>query len=169
MRICILGSFLLLQALRGTASGSALLVDQPSDCARPATCDAVTIRGKCAIDDFPSGDDARIPFTVQVRANEGNCLRLDVTAVHPLTISFPDLEMVLVSPDGAVWRNDNRSLNNINPLITIVAPDTGFYTLQVSNVGDGFPGGSGFPVDFTLKYGLYNSSEGHCNSLTPEE
>jgi hypothetical protein len=99
------------------------------------------------------------PFILQIFAQRNECVRLAVTQQQN------DLEMVLISPNGAVWRNDNSG-GTPNPLIkarTGSSPD-GWYTLQISQF-NGLSSNTGF--DFTLKYGRYNADNLNCNSPTP--
>lgn len=99
-----------------------------------------------------------LPFTTQVFVPGGFCVRLEVTSQG----SGGDLEMVLVSPNGTVWRDDDSAGNN-RPLIKVnAAPVFGWYNLQVSHFA-----GTGATTNFILRYGLYTSGNPNCSSPTP--
>lgn len=103
----------------------------------------------------PGGES--LPFTTQIYARAGACIRLDVTAQD----QGADLEMVLVSPDGTAWRNDNDLLDP-TPLIKVKdAPVMGWYSLQVSDTR-----GLGAQANFQLRYGLYNIGNPNCINPT---
>jgi hypothetical protein len=98
----------------------------------------------------------RDPFILQIYTGGGECVRLDVTnQTH-------DLEMILISPTGRIWRNDDRAYpNDRRPLIKAITDINGWYTLQVSH----YTGGNVI-ADFTLRYGRYNSGNPNCSSVT---
>lgn len=97
-------------------------------------------------------DTQAIPFTAQLYSSGGECLRLDVTA------QVADLEITLVSPSGAVWRNDNRGVgaNPTLPLLKAITDVDGWYTVHVSQTNGGV--GNGL---LPLRYGrtLFRGSE----------
>jgi hypothetical protein len=98
-----------------------------------------------------------------------NCLRLDVVSESTAAGGPADMEMVLVSPDGSVWRNDNRSAADKRPLIIVPRPPSqGWYTVQISLArGIAVPPGSHFNAD--LSYGRYTSPENpNCRPATNE-
>lgn len=144
-------------ALAPKPSAAGLVDDGVSDCG-PANCQSQVIQGRVEVAGF---GNQPVPFVAQILGIASTCLRVDVTKLVFLGITFPDLKMILVSPSGTIWRNDDKSAQSTNPLISINAPETGYYTLQVSNVGDLYP------IDFTLKYGLCQPGTGHCDSITP--
>ncbi|NTU41986.1 MAG: hypothetical protein HGA78_02830 [Nitrospirales bacterium] len=99
------------------------------------------------------GSEDAASWTANLFAAQGECLRLDVTTADD------DLEIVVVAPNGYVYRNDDRSSSNNLPLVRISsAPISGYYTVHVST-WDGYP----VDVDFILKYGRYNSGNPNCN------
>ncbi|HSE84104.1 MAG TPA: hypothetical protein VLB01_06125, partial [Thermodesulfobacteriota bacterium] len=75
--------------------------------------------------------------------------------------------IVLISPSGVVWRNDDRDgANDRRPLIKADPTDgQGWYTLQISHYSGG--GVAGYGDDFTLQYGWYNSGNPNCSNPTP--
>lgn len=137
--------------LTGKAAWAASLVFDNFDSCTTANCNASIYNGSYLVS---SESDAN-PFILQVFASRNECLRLDVIAQDQ------DMEMVIVSPDGAVWRNDDTG--GLMPEIRVITRDiSGWYTLQVSNfAGDGDPVG-----DFTLAYGRYNTSNPNCAGAT---
>lgn len=98
------------------------------------------------------------PFVAQIFAMPSECVRIEVTEQQT------NLEMVLISPSGTIWRDDDSG-QGFEPLIkaaTAGGPD-GWYTLQVSHFGGNAPFGS---YDFTLRYGRYNSGNPNCAGPT---
>jgi hypothetical protein len=86
-----------------------------------------------------------IPFTAQVFAQPGECIRLEVTS------QSADMKTVLVSPSGKIWRNDD--FYGFRPLVTAHADVRGYYTVHI-NYWNGNPGISTVQL-FTLAYGRY--------------
>jgi len=101
------------------------------------------------------------PFTTQVWATDGICLRLDMVGSNE---DNQDAEMVLVAPDGTVYRDDDRPNGSRLPLIEVPStPIRGWYTLQVYRFdGRLAPGDHRL---FTLQYGLYNAGNPNCADL----
>jgi hypothetical protein len=95
-------------------------------------------------------------YTVDVFADVGECVRLDVTA-QPA-----DLELVVVAPNGTVFRNDDRP-GDLRPLVQIAgAPNNGWYTVHLSHFA-----GAAIEGNFTLLYGRYNAGNANCAQPTP--
>ena len=104
------------------------------------------------------GGNNVLPWVGSIWADEGECLRVDLTAM-----TSGNLEMVVIAPNGTLYRNDNRSPSNSRPLIKIDStPTVGYYTLQVST-SDGVPA----TIDFTLLLGRYNTGNANCTTPTP--
>ena len=95
------------------------------------------------------------PWSAEIFANTGNCMRLFVTTQNA------DLEIVAVSPNGTVFRNDDGGGNN-RPLVKINNTARGFYTVHV-----GTWNGAALEADFNLGIGLYNGNNPNCASPTP--
>jgi hypothetical protein len=75
-----------------------------------------------------------------------------------------DVKMVLVAPDGKVYRDDDRAPGLHLPLIEVAqTPITGWYTLQVYRFNGRLANGD--HRLFTLLYGLYNAGNPNCNDL----
>src|SRR4051794_4361638 len=98
------------------------------------------------------------PWEIQVGANVGQCLRLETTSVDP---SSTDLEMVVVSPSGQVYRNDDLATGNRLSLVKVSPAERGWYTVQVSTF-DGRP----VTANFTLRYGSYSGGNPNCQTPT---
>jgi hypothetical protein len=97
------------------------------------------------------------PWTTQVYAQPGECLRLFVT-----TTNF-DAKLVVLAPNGTVFRDDDSG-GSLRPLVKVAsAPNFGWYTVQVAQFA-----GAPTTADFTLKYGRYNGGNPNCaNPTTP--
>lgn len=107
-----------------------------------------TISGTGAIN-----DPSLIPWTIQVFARQGECLRLDVIREQV------DLVMGVIAPGGAYFFNDDKggAPCPVCPRVVIGdTPTSGWYTVHVSN----FFGQEGSV--FTLRYGLYNRGNPNC-------
>jgi len=133
-----------------TGHAGSLLYDPPNTCTT-INCSSQILNGTYHSDAL--GD--RDPFILQIYSLGDECVRLDVTA------QTSDLEMVLISPTGRIWRNDDRSLSAFRPLIKAITDINGWYTLQVSHSV-----GADVIADFTLRYGRYNSGNPNCSSVT---
>jgi hypothetical protein len=98
------------------------------------------------------------PWTVGVLGQANECVRLQVI------LQVSDLEMVVVGPDGTVWRNDNGNVSACPtcPVVKFVPLKTGWYTVQVSPAN-----GSAVEQDFRISYGRYNVGNPNCRGLTP--
>lgn len=90
------------------ASAAPLLYDSTVDSCTAVNCGAVLINGISMKNSFLDS----VPFTAEVYVGAGQCVRLDVTT------QTADMQTVLVSPSGAIWRNDNRGEFDFRPLIT---------------------------------------------------
>jgi hypothetical protein len=97
-----------------------------------------------------SNNTQPIPFTIQIYSAGNECVRLLVFR------QATDLEMVLVSPDGTVWRDDNSGGSN-RALIKANTTLEGWYTVHISR----FDGAVGAGI-FILRYGRYNSGNPNC-------
>ena len=142
--------FVALVLLPMTALAGSLMYDPFNTCTS-TNCSSQSIRGTYHSD--AAGD--RDPFILQIYSGGGECVRLDVTA------ETHDLEMVLISPTGRIWRNDDF-FDDPRPLIEAITDINGWYTLQVSHYN-----GGNVIADFTLRYGRYNSGNPNCSSVTP--
>ncbi len=96
------------------------------------------------------------PWTAEIRATAGRCLRLDVIAQQA------DLEIVAVAPNGSVYRNDDT--NGLMPVVKINNTATGFYTVQIAQYAGSVTEGT-----FQLAFGVYNLNNPNCAGATPPE
>ncbi len=94
-------------------------------------------------------------WIINVYSTAGHCLRLFIST------TFFDSELVVVAPNGEVYRDDDGGGSN-RPLIKIAnAPVTGWYTVHVSHY-------AGLPIDtnFALLYGRYPAGNVNCDGAT---
>jgi hypothetical protein len=99
--------------------------------------------------------NATAPFIINLYAERGECLRVDVTT-QPA-----DLEMVVVAPEGGVYRNDDR-VGDTKPLVQVAsAPVTGWYTVHLSHFS-----GATIEGDLTFMYGRYSAGNANCAQAT---
>ena len=117
-----------------------------------AGINAGAVRVDGAVFSTPSGE--ALPWNVTVFAGAGECLRLDVRGGD----ATQDLELVVVSPEGTVYTNDNRVPNDPNPAVRIArAPSGGWYTVRVANAN-----GLAIAGRFMLFYGRYVGGNANC-------
>jgi hypothetical protein len=102
-------------------------------------------------------------WTAEVFARDGECLRLDLTKPVAPDDPFRDFELVVIEPNGVVFRNDDRSASDLRPLVKIASADDGWYTVRVANSF-----GFGVTTNFTLLYGRYTRGNANCANPTPE-
>jgi len=140
---------LALPALQVDDAKGASLVSDPLSTCTTVNCQVSTINAQTL------AALGAVPFTTQVRAGNNECLRIDATA------QSTDTELVLVSPDGTVWRNDDTG--GLLPEIRAnPTPSTGWYTVHLNHFA-----GSAVDATATLRYGRYNSGNPNCASPTP--
>lgn len=134
-----------------THAGAATNMFDPSvSTATKLNASAVTING--TLHDTNGNTQ---PWTTQVYAQPGECMRLSVT-----TTSF-DAKMEVIAPNGEVFRDDDSG-GSLRPLVQIAsAPNFGWYTVQVAHF-NGVPQSA----DFTMKYGRYNNGNPNCAQPT---
>ncbi len=95
-------------------------------------------------------------FDINVFAAAGECVRLDVISQRT------DLEMVVVAPNGTVFRNDDRTTSDLRPLIKMTpTSDNGWYTVHLAQFS-----GRAVDANFVLLYGRYNAGNPNCASAT---
>lgn len=97
-------------------------------------------------------------FLINAYASPGECVRFDL-----VTPTNPDMKLVVIAPNGTVYRNDDRSGADHRPLVTIPsAPNDGWYTVHISEFS-----GAAITTNFELKYGRYNFGNPNCSTATP--
>ncbi|MEJ8572095.1 hypothetical protein [Microbaculum marinum] len=119
-------------------------------------CNAMEIGGT-----VPGFLASALPWTTQLYAGPGECLRLEVTSQEA------DLEMRVVSPDGTnTWSSDDSAMAPcpLCPLAAIKTRKTdGWYTVHVGEWG-----GESVQANFTLAYGRYRrQANPNCTSFVP--
>jgi hypothetical protein len=124
--------------------------DTPSSCTG-TNCSTLRIPGTL-LNFSPSAGN----WDINVFSFGGECIRLDVTS------QGTDLEMVVVAPNGTVYRNDDRAISDLRPLVKIdPSPNNGWYTVHLARFD-----GSAVNANFVLLYGRYNSGNVNCSSPT---
>jgi hypothetical protein len=139
--------------LRTTIMGAVLSVVALPALATPIyTTGSTTILGTT----FGFGPSA-MPWVAEVFASNGQCLRLAVTN------QATDLEMVVVAPNGTVYRDDDSG-GNLRPLVKIPnTPNNGWYTVRINHFG-----GNAVSSNFTLLYQRLSQNNAAClPSTTP--
>ncbi len=136
----------------GPAAASTELFDDTVSSCTTANCSSIRLPGTLMSYPPSAGN-----WVANVFALPGECLRLDVSA------QTADLEMVVVAPNGTVYRNDDRSATNDRPLVKIAsAPRDGWYTVHLAHYN-----GDAVNADFILLYGRYPGGNPNCSGGTP--
>jgi hypothetical protein len=138
----------------GVASAQNIFDDTVSVCTG-ANCSSLRIPGTV----FSFGASAS-PFVINAFATPGECVRFDlISPPHPA----PDMELVVVAPDGTVFRNDDRNgVLDRRPLVKIgSAPNNGWYTVHVAQFA-----GAATEINFVLLYGRYPGGNPNCATPT---
>lgn len=98
-------------------------------------------------------------WTINALARTFECVRFDL--ISPPSPS-PDLELIVVAPNGTVFRNDDRTPTDRRPLVKIgPAPTPGWYRVVVTQFA-----GAAIEVDTVLMYGRYSAGNPNCNNPT---
>jgi hypothetical protein len=99
-------------------------------------------------------------WTINALARSFECVRFDL--ISPPSPS-PDLEMIVVAPNGTVFRNDDRTPTDRRPLVKIEsAPSPGWYRVVVTQFA-----GAAIEADTVMMYGRYPPGNPNCNNPTP--
>lgn len=102
-----------------------------------------------------STSSSALPWVGQFYGTAGQCMRFDVTS------QGADLEMVVIAPNGTMYRDDDGGAGLL-PLVKIgSAPNTGWYTVQLSHFS-----GAAVEVNFIMYYGRYNGGNANCAAPT---
>lgn len=158
----VLGSLAALSlclSVAGSAWAGPNIYAIPSAC-NSLNCGATVLRANVLTSSSPgAGVD---PFIIQVQGGQSACTRLDVTA------QTADMEIVVVAPNGTVWRNDDRP-GSLRPLVVFPSSLPGWYTVQIS-LWNGATGSPGVHYDATLAYGRYlGGANVNCANPTPAQ
>ncbi len=157
MRIlgCCVGVALsVLLAGPAVASGQNIFDDTVSTCTG-ANCSSLRIPGTV----FAFGPSAG-QWVISAFASPGECVRFDlISPPHPA----PDMELVVIAPDGTVFRNDDRNgALDRRPLVKIgSAPQNGWYTVHVGQFA-----GVATETNIVLLYGRYPGGNANCATPT---
>lgn len=143
-------------AARPVSAAAQGLFDPKNTCTG-INCNSQTVTGFYSYDNTTNRSN---PFVVQIYSQGNECVRLDVLQQNT------DLEIVLVSPAGEIWRNDDSGSGacNLCPLVKALTSSNGWHTLQVSH----YAAGAG-TAQFRLQYGRYNAGNVNCSPATPVE
>jgi hypothetical protein len=137
----------------GAVSAATTINDPTVASCLPTYCSAESITGTIG-----SHGSYAFPWEIQVGSDPGQCVRLETTSVQ----GGLDLEMVVVSPSGRLFRDNDGGVGNLS-LVKIAPTEQGWYTVQVSAAN----GGAAL-VNFTLSYGRYSSfGNPNCATATP--
>lgn len=126
-----------------------VVFDSSNNCAT-INCGATVIGGSYETNPNNNVD----PFILQVFSTGRECVRLAVTS------QGTDLETVLVSPSGAIWKDDDGG-GALRPLIKANTDVRGWYTVQIARFN-----GTPANADFTLNYGRYPLGNVNCSAPT---
>jgi hypothetical protein len=131
------------------------IFDPSSSTCTTANCSSETISGTFGV---LGAAQSALPWTVEIFSFPQRCLRVEVTS------QTTDLELVVVAPNGTVFRNDDGGIAPCFncPLVKVGnTPNQGWYTVQVAQ----FAGGGNFS-NFTLRYGVYPLNNANCSVPT---
>lgn len=155
LTLATLGACLLMAA---PARAGSLIWAAPSSC-NSLNCASNLVRANVTTSSTIPGGGVE-PFIIQVLAGGPYCTRFDVSSQNV------DLEIVIVSPNGTVWRNDDRP-GSLRPLAVIPPGVQGWYTVQLSPY-NGLTGSPGVHYNGDLLYGRYvGAANVNCANLTP--
>ncbi len=155
-----LAALFLCLSVAGSAWAGPNIYAIPSAC-NWLNCASTTIRTNVLTSSSIAGGGMD-PFIIQVQGGQGACTRLDVLNQNA------DMEIVVVSPNGTVWRNDDRP-GSLRPLVVFPSGLAGWYTVQVS-VYNGFTGAPGVHYNADLAYGRYTGGANvNCANPTPAQ
>jgi hypothetical protein len=141
-------------AIASTALSTTVFDPSSSTCTTP-NCSSEAISGTFGA---LGAAQSALPWTVEIFSFAQRCLRVEVTS------QTADLEIVVVAPNGTIFRNDDTGLAPCPncPLVKIGnTPNQGWYTVQVSH----FAGAANF-TNFTLLHGQYPLNNANCATPT---
>jgi len=139
--------------LGATAQAATPIWDNTVSNCTALNCSSLTIPG--TVSNVVGASTDR--WTIKVFALAGECLRLDETAMFA-----GDDEMVVVSPDGVIYRNDDFG-GTLRPRVVInTTPTRGWYNVSIAH----YAGAPAPEHDFILSYGRYVANTAN-NCATP--
>lgn len=132
-------------------SATTVIFDDTVSSCGTINCSSLTIPGSV----FSFNNVSANPWVANLFAAPGECVRLEVTSQEA------DLEMVVVAPNGSVFRDDDGGTGT-QPLVKIAsAPNDGWYTVHLASFS-----GSAIGANFVLLYGRYTSGNANCDGAT---
>jgi hypothetical protein len=154
-RLALLGAAVIC-AVAGMASAqTSLIFDDTVSTCTGTNCSSLLIPGT-VLGQAASSTDGAAYWEAGLFATAGQCLRVDVISEDA------DLEMVVRAPNGAVFRNDDKSFFDFRPRVVISGtPSNGWYSTTLAHFA-----GSGVDANFTLLYGRYPSGNPNCSPAT---
>jgi hypothetical protein len=155
-KLATVGATVVLMLGPALASGQSSIFDDTVSTCTGANCSSLRIPG--TVHAFGSSANA---FTINAFASAGECVRFDlISPPHPA----PDMELVVVAPNGTVFRNDDRNgALDRRPLAKIgSAPNNGWYTVHIAQFA-----GVATETNFVLLYGRYAGGNPNCATPTP--
>lgn len=154
IRIAVTLAALVLAPMAAWA-GQGIMDPSASTCSA-TNCQGITLIGVYDVS-LDQGDTVADCFRTQVYTAGDECVRLDVDQEQQ------DLELVLVCPDGTVWRNDDDDdRNDLRPLIKAETRTKGWCAVQVCHYAGQGEGMS----QFRLRYGRYRLGNRNCAGRT---
>ncbi|PON19139.1 hypothetical protein C2W62_04275 [Candidatus Entotheonella serta] len=154
LSVSIMGAVMVvLLSLSMVSAGTSIFDNTVSDCSTD-NCSSLTLAGSV----FTINDIEVRSWVVNLFSDIGQCMRFEVLAQDT------DLEMVVVAPNGQVFRDDD-SAGDRRPLVKIAsALNVGWYTVQVSSF-DGMPPALAIS-NFVFSHGVYTPGNANCASAT---
>ena len=144
--LIVLATFVLTPVL---ASAQTNIFDDTVSTCVTANCSSLRIPGTL-LSFAPSAGN----WDINVFGLPGECIRLDVIS------QGTDLETVVVAPNGTAFRNDDRAVGDLRPLVKIApAPNNGWYAVHLAQFA-----GAAVNANFVLLYGRYNAGNPNCAS-----
>jgi len=138
------------------ALSQSLIFDPTVSSCTGINCSSITIGGTV----LNSAGLSASRWTVAVFANANECLRLDQVVMSG---TGADDEMVVVAPNGDVFRNDDFG-GTLRPRIVIrPTPARGWYYVSIAR----FNGAPAPEHDLQLAYGRYTNSATNPNCASP--
>lgn len=138
----------------GAATASEIFDPNRSGCTG-VNCSSVTLSGTY----FNHVNASAKPWVIQAYGETGECLRFQILSEDR------DLEMVVTTPNGTVYRNDDGLVGSCTncPLVKVgSASNNGWNTVQIAHF-------AGLPTEanFALAYGRYPAGNPNCSTATP--
>ena len=149
--LSLLGAAMSILLSLGVVSASTAIFDDTVSGCSTTNCSSLRLPGTV----FSSGGVAANAWVANVFAQPRECMRLEVVSQDA------DLEMVVVAPNGSVFRDDDGGIGT-RPLVRIAStPNNGWYTVHLASFS-----GAAVNANFTLLYGRYTGGNSNCSGAT---